>query len=156
MASPSHNEDDDEFDRRFGHLFNSNLDDNGNEENNDGNDIGNDNDNDDENTDTDDNNNVVKEDHDDSESIDGDLVEILEKVPNWETSPSIKNFIIKCVDRPLPKQMLEDLSKDYTPSELLQKYFVPPKMPPRLFKRISKMSNKNAIATERALYKVQS
>ena len=153
---PSHNEDDDEFDRRFGHLSNSNLDDNDNEENNDGNDIGNDNDNDDdENIGTDDNNNVVEEDHDDSESIDGDLVEILEKVPNWETSPSIKNFIIKCVDRPLPKQMLEDLSKDYTPSELLQKYFVPPKMPPRLFKRISKMSNKNAIATERALYKAQ-
>ena len=31
----------------------------------------------------------------------------------------------------------------------------PPKMPPRLFKRINKMSNKNAVATERALYKAQ-
>ena len=158
---PSHNEEDDEFDRRFGHLFNSNLDDNNNNDDDYDNSKDNDHDNDHYNDhdnvsiNADDNNNVVVEDNDDSESIDGDLVDILEKVPNWETSPSIKKFIIKCVDRPLPKQMLEDLSKEYTPSELLQKYFVPPKMPPRLFKRISKMNNKNAVATERALYKAQ-
>ena len=137
---------DDEFDRRFGHLFN--------------NDVGNANTNEDN---IDENNNEeginetnqVDDDDDDTGSVDEDLAEILDKVPNWETTSSIKKFIIKCVDRPLPKQMLEDLSKDYTPSELLQKYFVPPKMPPRLFKAISKMKNKNAVITERNLYNAQ-
>ena len=124
---PSHNEEDDEFDRRFGLLFNSNLDDlipN----NDDDHDNSNDNDHDD-SINADDNNNVVVEDNDDSESIDGDLVDILEKVPNFETSPSIKKLIIKCVDRPLPKQMLEDLSKDYTPSELFKNILFPLRCP---------------------------
>ena len=103
----------DEFDKRFGHLFNTDDTTNSDpivnspEE-------------------TDDNNNMVinalEDQDDDNESVDEDLVEVLEKVPNWETNVSIKKFIVKIVDRPLPKQMLEDLSKDYTPSELLQKY----------------------------------
>ena len=46
------------------------------------------------------------EDQDDNESVDEDLVEVLEKVPNWETNVSIKKLIVKIVDRPLPKQML--------------------------------------------------
>ena len=136
----------DEFDRRFGHLFNQEL---GNS-------------NPDEEIIDENNNeevlNVANQDEDDDDdtgSVDEDLAEILDKVPNWETTSSIKKFIIKCVDKPLPKQMLEDLSKDYTPSELLQKYFVPPKMPPRLFKAISKMKNKNAVITERNLYNAQ-
>ena len=142
------NNSEDEFDKRFGHLFNTDDTEHSNsdpivnspEE-------------------TDDNNNVVinalEDEDDDNESVDEDLVEVLEKVPNWETNVSIKKFIVKVVDRPLPKQMLEDLSKDYTPSDLLQKYFLPPKMPPRLLKTINKMKNKNAIITERALYNAQ-
>jgi len=139
-------EEDDDFDRRFGHLFTPQED----SEN-----ITNFEENIDENNNVEEINVANQDDDDDTGSVDEDLAEILEKVPNWETTSSIKNFIIKCVDKPLPKQMLEDLSKDYTPSEILQKYFVPPKMPPRLFKAISKMKNKNAVITERNLYNAQ-
>ena len=88
-------------------------------------------------------------------SQDDDLVDVLEKVPNWDTGSSITNFISNKIDVPLPDEMLKKLDEDYMPKEEMQAYFVPPKMPPRLFSAISRMKSKGALKTERALYNAQ-
>ena len=61
--------------------------------------------------------------------MDDDLVEILDKFPNWGASASIRKFISTTIDRPLPEEMIKTLNEDYVPSPDLQEYFSPPKMP---------------------------
>ena len=150
-SDPPSTAEDDEFDRRYGHLFGLNVNDDEESEQEDDSD---DNCIDDDN-DEDENNNIMEE-GSDGESIDGDLLHILEKNPNWHNSSSIRKFIEKTIDRPLPDEMLKSISESYTPKEDMQEFFTPPKMPLRLYKALSKMRGKNALKTEQALYSAQS
>ena len=92
----------------------------------------------------------------DGESIDADLLNILEKNPNWNNRSSIRKFIEKTIDRPLPEDMLKNISDSYCPKEDMQHFFTAPKMPRRLYKAMSRMRGKNALKTEQALYSAQS
>ena len=96
------------------------------------------------------------EDTSDGESIDGDLCQILEKNSNWSNSSSIRRFIENSIDRPIPEDMLKSISESYCPKEEMQEFFIPPKMPRRLYKAMSRMRGKNALKTEQALYSAQS
>ena len=91
----------------------------------------------------------------DEASIDEDLLDVLDSVPNWDVGTAIAQFLQNNIDRPLPEEMLKQLSDDFTPKEDLQKYFLPPKMPNRLFNNISRMKSKNASRTEKALFNAQ-
>ena len=95
-------------------------------------------------------------DSDGEASQDDDLVDILDKVPNWDTGSSITSFIKNKIDVPLPEEMLKQLNEDYMPNEDLQAYFLPPKMPPRLFNALARMKSKGTYKTEKALYTAQS
>ena len=87
-------------------------------------------------------------DSDGEASQDDDLVDVLDKVPNWDRVSSITNFIKNKVDVPLPEEMLKQLDEDYMPNEDLQAYFLPPKMPTRLFNVVSRLKSKGAFKTE--------
>merc|ERR1711874_217509 len=86
-----------------------------------------------------------------NESIDEDLVEILDKTPNWEPNTSLKKFITKTCDHALPEEILKKLNDDYVPQKNLVEFFNPPKMPSRLMNSITKMKSKNTIKTERSM-----
>ena len=140
-SHPRDPDDDDDFDRRFGHLIG----------------VG---------SQVDDENNGYlfedapkdynQDDDDDSHSVDEDLLLIQDKVPNWDTSSSIRKFVCDSADVPLPDEMIKKLNSDYVPKEELQSYFSPPDMPSRLMRIIKSMKSKGAIKTERALYSAQS
>ena len=87
--------------------------------------------------------------------MDDDLVQILDKVPNWDASNSIRKFISSTIDRPLPDEMIKTLNADYVPSAEIEQYFTPPKMPKRLYKAISRMKSKCALRTEQTLFSAQ-
>ena len=93
---------------------------------------------------------------DDNASIDVDIVKVLQKVPNWDTSSSITKFITDSADTPLPDEYLKNLDDEHVPVEKLQSYFVPPSMPRRLYRSIAKMKSKGAFKTERAMFAAQS
>ena len=80
----------DEFDRKYGHLFGSNPDDSASSSK----------------TQPQGGKANAGEDTSD-DSDDEDLIDILDKVPNWDTSSSIKKFITKSIDRPLPEEVLK-------------------------------------------------
>ena len=90
-SPPCLSDSEDEFDRRFGHLFGADLDEDESEvhENN---------------TDnllkncfgeSEDENNNLEEVSDGEESIDNDLMQLLDKTPNWDTSSSIRKIYCK-------------------------------------------------------------
>ena len=148
---------DDEFDKKFGHLFEHNV----YESDQDDQDLDIDDNSQDVNNnnyyqDVNDNTNNYENPSEGEESVDEDLVEILKKVPNWGASSSIRRFITKIADRPLPEDMLKTLNEDYIPSPDLEPFFSPPKMPKRLYKIISRLKSKCAIKTEQNLYAAQS
>ena len=97
-------------------------------------------------------------DSDDSEgnaSVDDGIVQILKKVPNFDTSSSISKFLMDSANDPLPDEFLKDLNDEYVPKEALQKYFAPPPMPSRLYKSLARMKSKGAFKTEKAMYSAQ-
>ena len=149
-SDPPKTDSDDEFDKRYGHLFGSHI---NNDEETEHEDSGDENCEDDDNCE--DENNNTEEDSD-GESIDEDLLNILEKNPNWSNSSSIRKFIEKTIDRPLPEDMLKTITDSYCPKEDMQHLFTAPKMPRRLYKAMSRMRGKNALKTEQALYSAQS
>ena len=93
---------------------------------------------------------------DDNASVDEDIVTVLKKVPNWDTSSSITKFIMDSADAPLPGEFLKTLDEEHVPVEKLQSYFVPPAMPRRLYRAIARMKSKGAFKTERAMFAAQS
>ena len=151
--SDADDEDDlDDFDRRFGHLIGPNV--NNTPDDSDAQEvIGFDNAS---SRDMDENNNsIVTDDADDAVSVDDDLVDVSDRVVNWDISSSMGSFLSSCADKPLPADALKQLDKDYTPKESFQEYFSPPKMPKRLFKMLSRMKSKGASKTEASLYNAQ-
>ena len=70
-------------------------------------------------------------------------------------SSALKKFIGGVIDRPLSEEVQKKLDGELVPSEELEQYFAAPKMPLRLYKSISRLANKSAIKTERALYASQ-
>ena len=148
----SSQDDDDDFDQRFGHLIGPNV---------------NNNDNEDDEGENDESDSQIDEDHSESEhslvdeeddlndSFDKDLVEILDKVPNWDPTTSLKKFISKTCDHALPEEIIKNINDEYVPKEDLVEFFIPPKMPNRLINSISRMKSKNAIKTEKFLYNAQ-
>ena len=148
----SSSQDDDDFDQRFGHLIGPNV---------------NNNDNEDDEGENDESDSQIDEDHSESEhsivdeeddlndSFDKDLVEILDKVPNWDPTTSLKKFISKTYDHALPEEIIKNINDEYVPKEDLVEFFIPPKMPNRLINSISRMKSKNAIKTEKFLYNAQ-
>ena len=94
QRKPAH-ESDDDFDTRFGHLIGLNVN-HDNEDDDDEDNDNDDNDNDDDHYDEEEDDDeaataAADTDHDDlNESIDEDLVEILDKTPNWEPNTSLK------------------------------------------------------------------
>ena len=159
----------DDFDTRFGHLIGLNVNDNedddeveDDEDENNGDENNNDEDNDDNDNDEEDEDDdeaaaaAAATGQDDlNESIDEDLVEILDSTPNWEPNTSLKKFITKTCDHALPDEILKKLNDDYVPQADLVEYFLPPKMPTRLMISISRMKSKTAVKTERAMYNAQ-
>ena len=139
-----HSDSDDDFDNRFGHLFEHNVCDSKEEQDHDIEDSSPDLSNNDLN-----NNEVHSE---GEESVDDDLIEVLNKVPNWSASSSIRKFIAKTIDRPLPEEMIKTLNEDYIPSPDLEEFFTPPKMPKRLYRAISRMKSKCALKTAKHLF----
>ena len=135
---------DDEFDQKYGHLFEHDVCEDEP-----------DHDSEDPSSDlfTDPNNNDIHSEGE--ESVDEDLVEVLNKVPNWGASSSIRKFISKTIDRPLPEEMIKTLNEDYIPSPDLEEFFTPPKLPKRLYKAISRMKSKCALKVEQNLYSTQ-
>ena len=97
---PPEEDSEDEFESRYGHLIGTHIngDDSDPGEENQGKDDDNDNDN------------------ESVASVDEDLVDLLEKVPNWDTSSSIKKFITNSIDRPLPDAVLKQLNEDFLDS----------------------------------------
>ena len=93
--------------------------------------------------------------NDTEESEDEDLVDIIDKVPNWDTSSSIKKFISNNIDRPLSAEVLKQINEDFTPQEGVSDFFKPPEMPSKLLKPMKKLFNKGHISTERALFNAQ-
>ena len=151
-------DDSDEFDARFGHLFEhgvcnsdeDNEEDNRTEEQ--------------EDVRIEDQEEVNDEDEqprdrhemsDGDGSEDDDLIRALEKEPNWTVGSKIKKFIEDVIDNPLPEEVQKQLDDEFVPGEDLEKFFVAPKMPHRLYKAISRLTSKCAIKTERALYASQ-
>ena len=159
QRKPAH-ESDDDFDTRFGHLIGLNVN-HDNEDDDDEDNDNDDNDNDDDHYDEEEDDDeaataAADTDHDDlNESIDEDLVEILDKTPNWEPNTSLKKFITKTCDHALPEEILKKLNDDYVPQKDLVEYFTPPKMPSRLMNSITRMKSKNTIKTERSMYNAQ-
>ena len=88
-------------------------------------------------------------------SVDNDLVKVLQKVPNFDTSSSISYFIRDSADNPMPDEFLKQLNDEHVPNEKLQKYFLPPSMPTRLYKSIARMKSKGALKTEKAMFAAQ-
>ena len=127
-----------EFDRKYGHLFASKSDDSASSS---------------KTQPQGGKANTGEDDTDDSD--DEDLLDILDKVPNWDTSSSIKKFITKSIDRPLPEEVLKQISDDFTPADDLKDFFKPPEMPARLLKSMKKMKSKGAINTEKTLFSAQ-
>lgn len=140
---PPADNDDDDFDRRFGHLIGLDVNDEPPLDGaSDGDHLR--------------GSHRILGDSSDEDSVDDDLVQVLNQVPNWDTGSSIRNFISNNIDRPLPDDMIKQLNEDYVPSETMQEYFSPPKMPPRLFKAISHLKSKGALRTEKTLFNAQS
>ena len=131
----SEEDEDDEFDAKFSHLFSSGVCERRPplEESDYGNEI-----------DSAGASGFYIADSDGEASQDDDLVDILDKVPNWDTGSSITSFIKNKIDVPLPEEMLKQLNEDYMPNEDLQAYFLPPKMPPCLFNALARMKFKGA------------
>ena len=90
-----------------------------------------------------------------SDDEDEDLIQSRDKTPNWKVTSAIKRFIVGVIDRPLPEDVQKQLDSDFVPGEDLEQYFAAPKMPLRLYKAISRLANKSAIKTERALFASQ-
>ena len=133
---------DDEFDRKYGHLFGTTDDNNNDTEPHQSNDDADDDDADDDGNKSDD-------------SVDEDLIDIVDSVPNWDTSSSLKKFIIKNCDRPLSDEVLKQINEDFTPSESVKEFFKPPDMPSKILKPMKLLKSKGAIKTEKALYSAQ-
>ena len=93
--------------------------------------------------------------NDTEESEDEDLLDILDKIPNWDTSSSIKKFISNNIDRPLSEEVLKQINEDFTPQEGVSEFFKPPEMPSKLLKPMKKLFHKSTITTERALFNAQ-
>ena len=94
-------------------------------------------------------------DHESECSVDDDMVDIQENVPNWDTSSSIKKFVENNIDRPLSDAVLTELDSDHTPEKDLQDLLQPPKMPKPLITMLTNMKSKGALRTEKALYNSQ-
>ena len=123
----------DEFDRKYGHLIGSSSEDNSKPKAT-----------------------STSNDPNDSEgSVDDDLVDISDHVPNWDTSSSLKKFIKGNIDRPLSEEVLKQINEDFTPEEAVSEFFKPPDMPPKLLKPMKKLFNKGAIITEKDLFSAQ-
>ena len=162
-----HYDSDDEFDDRFCYLIGPNVNNDGTNVINDGTNVTNDSDSEhsetqerslDENIEQaglDSVRNFSQVQSDGEESVDDALVEITDKIPNWEPYSQLKKFIAKCIDRPLPEEMLKHLSDEFVPPADMQEFFIPPKMPSRLYNAISKLKSKNAIRSEKAMYNAQ-
>ena len=142
---------DDEFDARFGHLIGDNI-------NNDASDS------DHTELPDDSRSNPLKPreqegldsvQSDGDESVDEALVEVLDKVPNWEPYSQLKKFITKTIDHPMPEELLKNISEEFVPPADMQEFFIPPKMPSRLYNTISRMISKNAIKSEKAMFNAQ-
>ena len=116
QSYPPEEESEDEFETRYGHLIGSHI--NANE-----------------NPESPCEENQGKEDYenDSDASVDEDLVDLLDKVPNWDTSSSIKKFIKNSIDRPLPDAVLKQLNEDFTPKDDVMEFFKAPEMPSKLF-----------------------
>ena len=159
-------DDSDEFDARFGHLFERGVYDSEEEAQDD---IVGEQDDDqmEDQGDTDEENNNEENNNDDGKppgrdemsdeagSEDDDLIRAVEKEPNWKVGQKIKKFIEDVIDVPLPEEVQKQLDDEFVPSEDLEKFFVAPKMPHRLYKAISRLTSKCSIKTERALYASQ-
>ena len=152
-------DDSDDFDARFGHLFEQGvcddsdvLDFQDDDENVDEQDVDYEEEGEDKSEEDDDKTRDVTE---EGSSEDEDLVESRVKTPNWKVSSALKKFIGGVIDRPLPEEVQKKLDGEFVPSEELEQYFAAPKMPLRLYKAISRLANKSAIKTERALYASQ-
>ena len=115
-------DDEDDFDQRFGHLIGPNV-------NNDKDDNNNDKDDDYEGEIEEFSDSQIDEDHSESEhsmveedlndSFDKDLVEILDKVPNWDPTSSLKKFISKTCDHALPEYLLKRSMMNMFPRKIL-------------------------------------
>ena len=151
-SPPCLSDSEDEFDKRFGHLFGADLDEDESEvhENN---------------TDnllkncfgeSEDENNNLEEVSDGEESIDNDLMQLLDKTPNWDTSSSIRKFIANTIDHPLPEEVIKRINEEFIPSADMEEFFTAPKMPRRLYKAMTKIKRKNILKTELTLYATQS
>ena len=137
---------DDEFDARYGHLFDHNI-------NNDASDS--------EHPDPPDESRDHEQEGMDSvlsdgeESVDEALVELVDKVPNWEPYSQLKKFISKTINHPMPEEVLKNITEEFVPPADMQKYFIPPKMPNRLYNSITRMKSKSALRSEKAMYNAQ-
>ena len=143
-------EDDDDFDRRFGHLFNTDVNNNINDESDGIESVSGTNDDIDETVEA-----GTLGGDDDAVSVDNDLVDGSDHAANWELSSSVTHFIKSNADKPLSEDFLKQLSDTFTPTDDLQQFFAPPKMPKRLFNILVRMKSKAASKTERALYNAQ-
>ena len=150
-SSPSKPPEDslDDFDRKYGHLVGLGV--NGDEEPYDANSESFVSDHDNNNNDV----AVEKVAEDLNVSIDGDLVDLRSQISNWDLSPSLRKFISGNVDKPLPEEIIKQLTDDFKAPEDLMNIFRPPKMPCRLFNIINRMKTKYALKTERSLYNGQ-
>ena len=151
-SPPCVSDSDDEFDKRYGHLYGSVSDDDEREVQ-------------DKNTsniladcfgESEDENNNMDDDSDGEESIDNDLMELLDKTPNWDTSTSIRRFITNTIDHPLPEEVIKKINESFTPTPDMEEFFAAPKMPRRLYKAMTKIKRKNILKTELTLYAAQS
>ena len=93
--------------------------------------------------------------NDSEASVDEDLIDISDHVPNWDTSSSLKKFIKANIDRPLSEEILKQINEDFTPEEAVTDFFKPPDMPSKLLRPMKKLQSKGAISTERALFNAQ-
>ena len=156
-SSLPHDPEDDEFDQRFGHLFTDSV------EGHDDQEYEQDEEQDEEPEGEQDDEQVRDHKGDQGEVVkdmsidseDDDLIQVLDKTPNWKLGTRLHDFIAGCIDRPLPDDVHKNIADEYVPEEDKQQFFSAPKMPHRLYKAISRMSSKCSIKTERALYNSQ-
>ena len=144
LSNHSQDEEEDsdtEFDRKYGHLFGTTDDNN------------NDTDPQQSNDDTADDN--ADADGNSDDSVDEDLIDLVDRVPNWDTSSSIKNFIANNIDRSLSDEVLEQINDDHIPSDQVKDFFKPPDMPSKLLNPMKALKSKCAIKTEKTLYNAQ-
>ena len=123
----------DEFDRKYGHLIGPSTEDSTKAKTN----------------------SSSNDPNDSEDSVDEDLLDISDQVPNWDTSSSLKKFIKGNIDRPLSEEVLKQINEDFTPEEAVSEFFKPPEMPSKLLNPMKKLFNKGAISTERDLFNAQ-